>query len=158
MLAARWSELTTELTKQLTAVAPAEPGRAYPRPALRTPYVAPRSDTERRVAAVWCRYLGLERVGIDDQFFELGGNSLVGLTIVAELERELGMALVPTDFLEAPTPRALAELVMRRGTGEQPRDDNDGPGLPQAGGRGEQRRQRAAAAAARRTGRGRGAA
>jgi acyl transferase domain-containing protein/acyl carrier protein len=135
-LAARWAELTSQL------VAPVEPGRAYPRPALRTPYAAPRTDLERTISAVWQRYLGLDRVGVDDQFFELGGTSLIGLTIVGELEREVGTALSAADLLAAPTPGALAALIGARG--------DVSTREPQADGRGEQRRRRAAAAAARR--------
>jgi acyl transferase domain-containing protein len=140
-LAARWAELTRQLA------APVEPQRAYPRPALRTPYVAPRTDLERAISAVWRRYLGLDRVGVDDQFFELGGTSLIGLTIVGELERELGTALSAADLFAAPTPGALAALIGARGDG--------GSHELQADGRGEQRRRRAAAAAARRGGNGR---
>src|SRR6185437_5425762 len=50
-----------------------------PRPTLRTPYVAPRSDAERRVAAICAELLGVESVGVHDDFFELGADSLVTL-------------------------------------------------------------------------------
>jgi phthiocerol/phenolphthiocerol synthesis type-I polyketide synthase E len=125
-LAARWAELTLRL-----AVA-AEPGRTYPRPTLRTPYTAPRNDLERQITAVWRRYLGLERVGVNDQFFELGGTSLIGLTIVGELERELQTALSAADLFAAPTPATLAALIAGR--------VNGGTHDERTSGRGEQRR------------------
>jgi acyl carrier protein len=135
-LAARWAELA------LAAAAPVEPSRCHPRPPLRVPYRAPRTDLERQIVDAWKRFLGLDRVGVDDQFFELGGTSLIGLTIIQQLEQELAVAVSAADLFAAPTPGTLATLVAeRRGESgdEQP-----------AGGRGEQRRRLAGAAAARR--------
>ncbi|MFE9748339.1 type I polyketide synthase [Saccharothrix saharensis] len=55
------------------------------RPPLSTPYTAPRTDVERRVAEIWHKVLGVEGVGADDNFFELGGESLLLMQIVSEL-------------------------------------------------------------------------
>uniref|UniRef100_UPI00036B6E90 SDR family oxidoreductase n=1 Tax=Nocardiopsis gilva TaxID=280236 RepID=UPI00036B6E90 len=89
----------------------AVPLQRYPRPQLRTPYVAPRTPTEERVAGLWQDRLGIDRVGIDDPFLDLGGNSLVGLAIVAAIEKETGVRLSAAALLEAPTVRGLAGLV-----------------------------------------------
>ncbi|GAA4552149.1 SDR family NAD(P)-dependent oxidoreductase [Amycolatopsis samaneae] len=134
LLAARWRELAT---------VPGGAARAHPRPPLRTPYVAPRTEVERTIAKVWQRCLGVDRVGVDDQLFELGGTSLIGLTIVAALAKELAVPLSAADLFEAPTPAALAGVVANRlGGGET------GPAAPR-GERGARRRELAEAAARR---------
>src|SRR5262249_34837159 len=56
-------------------------------------YVAPRSPTERLVAALWQDVLGLERVGVAQDFFELGGHSLSATRVLAHLQTELGVEL-----------------------------------------------------------------
>jgi hypothetical protein len=47
--------------------------------------VAPRTETEQRIAHVWQNVLGLEQVGVYDSFFELGGNSLAGVQAIAQI-------------------------------------------------------------------------
>jgi phthiocerol/phenolphthiocerol synthesis type-I polyketide synthase E len=135
LLATKWHALS---------VAPLEaaPDTGHPRPQLRTPYVAPRNGLERQITQVWRQYLGVDRVGVDDQLFEIGGNSLIGLTIVARLAKELGVPLSGADLFEAPTPAALAAVVASR------RGDAAERSAPR-GRRGAQRRQLAEAAARR---------
>lgn len=68
-----------------------EPGEqrqtAAPRPDISTVYVAPRTDTELKIAAVWQRVLGVEKVGLNDDFFELGGDSLNIVQLNNELKQ-----------------------------------------------------------------------
>ncbi|MCP2257821.1 amino acid adenylation domain-containing protein [Streptoalloteichus tenebrarius] len=59
--------------------------------ATRRRHVAPRDRTEKRVAAVWGDLLGRDRVGVHDDFFDLGGNSLLAGRLVRELHREFGV-------------------------------------------------------------------
>jgi phthiocerol/phenolphthiocerol synthesis type-I polyketide synthase E len=99
-------------TATLDALVPAAPQDArYPRPSLRTPYHAPRDETERAIAEVWQEHLGLDRVGVHDVFFELGGNSLVGMAIVTRLERVFGTAIPAARLFEMPTVATLAALI-----------------------------------------------
>ncbi|WP_062216672.1 type I polyketide synthase [Streptomyces sp. NBRC 109706] len=120
-----------------TLVENAEPasqaeGARFARPALRTAYVAPRSDLEHTVADLWGRFLGIDRVGVHDAFFDLGGNSLVGMAMVAEFERRLSRPIAPAVLFEHPTVAAFATAL---DGGSQPR--------PATGTtRGEQRRAR----------------
>lgn len=86
-------------------------GPKYPRPDLRTPYLAPRTNTERRVAEVWQDYLGIEDVGVHDPFFEIGGTSMIGTAVVNGLSKSFGMALAPGSLFERPTVAQLAELI-----------------------------------------------
>ncbi|MEV6521298.1 amino acid adenylation domain-containing protein [Longispora sp. NPDC051575] len=77
-------------------------------------FVAPRTDTEITVAGIWCDVLGVERVGIDDDFFALGGHSLL-LTQVAARLRPLtqgtDVRVGVMDLFQNPTVRALAALL-----------------------------------------------
>ncbi|MFJ7995813.1 SDR family NAD(P)-dependent oxidoreductase [Streptomyces sp. NPDC096310] len=93
------------------------PERRYPRPDLRVSYIAPRDDTERRVADTWGELLGMERVGVHDPFFELGGTSLVGLALVNRLAAEFGVELAAASLFEHPTVAQLAELLDSLGAG-----------------------------------------
>jgi acyl transferase domain-containing protein/acyl carrier protein len=84
----------------------------HSRPVLGVPYVAPRDDLERKIAGVWGDILGLAEVGVNDNFFDLGGNSLVGLELVRRLQSALDVERLPARVLyEAPTVGALAQFV-----------------------------------------------
>jgi len=85
-------------------------GERQPRPELATAHVAPRNPVERQLAAIWQDLLGIEGVGVHDDFFELGGDSVVGLRIVARA-RERGLALTPGQLFENPTIAGLAGLA-----------------------------------------------
>lgn len=80
-----------------------------------TPYVAPRNSLEEAVAHMWCHVLDLERVGVHDNFFDLGGDSLTVMRIVARLWDTLQVELPPAAFFEAPTIADLTSRLERRG-------------------------------------------
>ncbi|AUI58295.1 non-ribosomal peptide synthetase [Amycolatopsis sp. BJA-103] len=84
--------------------------RALPDPeqATATPYVAPRDERERLVTEIWSDVLGVERVGVDDDFFDLGGDSLLGIRVVARLRDALGADVPARLVFTAPTPARLA--------------------------------------------------
>ncbi|MEY9930253.1 acyl transferase domain-containing protein/acyl carrier protein [Catenulispora sp. GP43] len=92
-----------------SSVAPAT--ERFPRPQLRTEYVAPRTAREGAVAEIWQAYLGIERVGVHDPFFDLGGNSLVGMAMVLAVEKELGLAIAPALLFEHPTVAAFSAAL-----------------------------------------------
>ncbi len=83
----------------------------YARPDLRTPYVAPRSEAEQKIAAIWQELLGIEKVGIHDHFFELGGNSLIGMLAISRLKKAFGIELSAANLFEGPTISSLLELI-----------------------------------------------
>lgn len=83
----------------------------HARPSLRNPYVAPDTDLERQLAAIWEELLGIEAVGAQDNFFELGGSSLLGLQVVHRLRSGLGIAVPLTVVYEGPTIRTLSRLI-----------------------------------------------
>ncbi|HEU0053813.1 MAG TPA: condensation domain-containing protein, partial [Longimicrobium sp.] len=65
-------------------------------------YEAPSGRVERAVAAVWAELLGVERVGRGDNFFDLGGHSLLGVRVVSRIRQALGVEAVPGDLFERP--------------------------------------------------------
>jgi amino acid adenylation domain-containing protein/non-ribosomal peptide synthase protein (TIGR01720 family) len=75
-------------------------------------YVAPSSDAEVRLARIWSEVLGIDRVGIRDDFFDIGGDSFKAIRIAAKYGPELEV----TDIYNFTTIEALAERVARNGT------------------------------------------
>ncbi|MEK8051132.1 SDR family NAD(P)-dependent oxidoreductase [Ideonella sp. DXS22W] len=84
-------------------------GRA--RRSLSTPFVAPRTDTERAVAAAWQDLFGIEAMGVDDDFFEADGHSLLAIQIVARLTKDLNVRLPVNALFESPTIARLAARI-----------------------------------------------
>ena len=84
---------------------------SYPRPALSTSFVAAGNELERKIAGVWQQVLGIDQIGIKDNFFDLGGNSLVGLQVIAELRKALEVELTPIVLYEAPTIEAQVRYL-----------------------------------------------
>lgn len=70
----------------------------------------PRTASEQRLAAIWQQVLRLESIGIDDNFFEIGGDSILSLQIVAQAV-EAGIPIKPQSIFQAPTIASLAALV-----------------------------------------------
>jgi len=83
-----------------------DPGRQ--RPALDTPFIAPQGKAEREVAKIFADVLGLDQVGADDDFFDLGGSSLDVQEAILLLEEAFGREPDTSELLQAPTPGALA--------------------------------------------------
>jgi len=80
-------------------------------------YRAPASPVEEILAGIYAEVLGVERVGVDDSFFDLGGDSLLAMRLVAAIETGLDTRLaVPTVF-EAPSVRSLSQQLGRRAKG-----------------------------------------
>ncbi|HLM69119.1 MAG TPA: condensation domain-containing protein, partial [Longimicrobium sp.] len=71
-------------------------------------YVAPRTEAEELLAALWAEVLGVERVGAEDSFFGLGGHSIQAMQLVARVRDGLRTELPLRTLFEAPTPAALA--------------------------------------------------
>ncbi|MDO7899399.1 AMP-binding protein, partial [Pseudomonas citrulli] len=80
-------------------------------------YVAPASEPERQVAAIWAEVLTVERVGRDDHFFELGGHSLLAVNAVSRMALELGLTLTPQLIFQHPV---LKDFVAQLDTSDGP--------------------------------------
>jgi len=72
---------------------------------------APSDEQEHELLAIWQEVLKISNIGIDDDFFELGGDSLQALTVFMEIEARLGCSLSPTTLVQAPTIARLAEFI-----------------------------------------------
>jgi hypothetical protein len=81
------------------------------RPLLDTPYVAPRTPGESLLAGLWCEALGISRVGIHDDFFDLGGASLEAGLILSRLRRSPGVEVPIRTLFDEPTIERLAAAI-----------------------------------------------
>jgi nucleoside-diphosphate-sugar epimerase/acyl carrier protein len=81
------------------------------RPDLSTAYVAPRNPIEQRIAALWQASLGIAPVGVNDSFFELGGDSVLANQLLVEINRALDVRLDTGQAFEQLTVGHLAELA-----------------------------------------------
>lgn len=84
------------------------PPPGHGRPRLTYACVAPRTATERKLLRMWEQVLGLEGLGVNDHFFELGGDSLRVSAVISRVRAELGLALDYRGFFDHPTPATLA--------------------------------------------------
>ncbi|WP_039801699.1 non-ribosomal peptide synthetase, partial [Nocardia araoensis] len=92
--------------------------KALPEPAVETTvFRAARNPAEQAVAQVFAELLGVERAGIDDDFFALGGNSLLATRAVARVNEVLGSRVTVRDLFEAPAVCALATKAVAGGAG-----------------------------------------
>ncbi|WCM94334.1 acyltransferase domain-containing protein [Acidovorax sp. NCPPB 2350] len=97
------------------AAASAAPrGTSHPRPPLSTPYRAPGDELETALAAFWIDALGIDGVGVDDNLFELGGDSLLAIRLLSRVRKAYGVEIHPASFFKAPTVAELAQLVELR--------------------------------------------
>jgi phthiocerol/phenolphthiocerol synthesis type-I polyketide synthase E len=83
----------------------------HPRPNLATPFVAPTNEIEESIARIWHDLLGIDEVGIYDNFLELGGHSLLGTQLTSRLRDAFAVSLSVRTVFEAETIAELAEVV-----------------------------------------------
>ena len=96
--------------------------RALPAPEYKDVdrYRAPGSAVEEILAGIYAQVLGLERVGVDDSFFDLGGDSLSAMRVMAAINKSLDAGLSLRALFDAPTVALLAPLLNENGTGGEP--------------------------------------
>ncbi|HEX8650761.1 MAG TPA: amino acid adenylation domain-containing protein [Pyrinomonadaceae bacterium] len=75
-------------------------------------YVAPRNPTEEMLATIWRETLGLEQVGVHDNFFEVGGDSLLAIRIATQVRQTFQIELPLRDFVVSPTIAELSALIV----------------------------------------------
>jgi amino acid adenylation domain-containing protein len=95
--------------------------RALPEPAglrpdLEMAYVAPRTEAERAIAMIWQEALHVERVGLNDNFFDLGGHSLLMVQVHNKLLESFKREIAMIEMFKYPTVRSLAEYLSREQT------------------------------------------
>jgi amino acid adenylation domain-containing protein len=100
------------------------PAPSRERPQLDRAYIGAQNDLERILVEIWSDLLKVDRVGIDDNFFDLGGTSLSILQVAAAIEQKLGMANLPiVKLFQHPTISSMAKYLA---TEQNPRSANDG--------------------------------
>jgi acyl carrier protein len=79
-----------------------------------TGYVPPRTDAERVLAEIWAEVLGVEQVGIEDNFFDLGGDSILSFRMLSRIRAAFGVGLSARAVFDTRTIVRLAELLPER--------------------------------------------
>ncbi|OWY63832.1 polyketide synthase, partial [cyanobacterium TDX16] len=87
---------------------------AYSRPNLPNCYVAPRDRLEQTIATLWQQLFGIEPVGIHDNFFDLGGESINGMTFINQFQKQLGQIVHISAIFEAPTVAEFAAYLQQK--------------------------------------------
>ena len=95
-------------------------------PAAGTGHTAPRTDTERLLADIWAEVLDLDEVGVEDNYFELGGDSILSIQIVSRA-RQAGIELTPRHMFDHQTIAALAASAALPAAAADPDDPHQGP-------------------------------
>jgi acyl-coenzyme A synthetase/AMP-(fatty) acid ligase/thioesterase domain-containing protein len=81
------------------------------RPTLFNEYVSPADELEKQLVSIWEEQIGVSGIGVTDDFFEVGGDSLIGALLFAAVEEVLGKNLPVSTLLIAPTIRKQAEQI-----------------------------------------------
>ncbi len=120
------------LTRQ-TAASTAETGvsQSFERPQLDSAYAAPETEIERRLAGFWEDLLGVQNVGVEDSFFDLGGHSLIAVRLFAMVKKTFRVEFPISVLFEAPTIRKCAALIAAE-TGEIAGAEGDAGAAPAA--------------------------
>ncbi|MBN9125761.1 MAG: polyketide synthase [Nitrosospira sp. 56-18] len=113
-LNSRLNQTQDDLVAQPMAFDTARKQDRYPRPALQTIFKLPDSELEKSIAEIWQGLLGMDAVGVNDNLFELGGDSLLGIQLLSRVRTGFAVDLHPADFFRSPTVAGLAALVEAR--------------------------------------------
>ncbi len=96
-----------------------EPKDDHYRPNVSTEFVPPRDEDERFIAQIWCDFLGLKEVGVHDDFFELGGSSLIAVRLVGLLGKQFNVPIASHVLLKKRTIATLAAYIKQHVGGEE---------------------------------------
>ena len=88
------------------------PTPGHSRPQLDTAFVAPRTEVEQELARIWAEVLCLDKVGVDDNFFDLGGHSLAASRIISRVINAFGKELPIKALFDAPSVAEMAAVIM----------------------------------------------
>ena len=77
-------------------------------------HLPPRTPVEKALVEIWAQVLGVERVSVHDNFFDLGGDSMLAAQVVSRVQQTMRVTLTPLSFFEAPTVADLAVVIAAR--------------------------------------------
>ncbi|MUG92160.1 amino acid adenylation domain-containing protein [Scytonema sp. UIC 10036] len=95
------------------------------RPDLEEAFVAPRNPVEETLAEIWAEVLGLEKVGIHDNFFDLGGHSLMVTQIISRIRKAFDVEISLRSLFETPTIADLVVIIVQNQAAQMNSDDID---------------------------------
>jgi acyl-CoA synthetase (AMP-forming)/AMP-acid ligase II/acyl carrier protein len=81
------------------------------RPPLTEPYVEPRTPLEMAIVSIWSKTLAIWKIGVKDNFFDLGGDSIQASQVLASINKEFSSAVSISDFFQDPTVEGVAQLL-----------------------------------------------
>jgi amino acid adenylation domain-containing protein len=89
--------------------------KALPEPTINTgiQYVEPQNQTQREMQKLWQEVLGYEPIGINDNFFRIGGHSLKGIQLINEIHKEFNVKVPLAEIFKNPTIKALADYIKK---------------------------------------------
>jgi amino acid adenylation domain-containing protein len=94
------------------------PAPSNQRPKLDVPYTPPSTPTEMHLSRIWSEVLVIEQVGLHDNFFDLGGDSLLATKVAVRVLRELKVEVTVKTLFDAPTIAQMAAKISEKGAGE----------------------------------------
>lgn len=103
--------LTAQTDPEAVRPAGAPAGGSYERPAIAEAYAGPRNELEHEIAEIWQEVLGIQNVGIHDDFLALGGHSLMVTQIMSRLQQKFHTEIPIERVFENPTIATLAEVI-----------------------------------------------
>jgi acyl carrier protein len=89
----------------------AAPSYKLERPVLSTDYVEPATEIEERLKVLFEHFFGIEKIGVEDDFFELGGDSLKAMMMLKRIKNEFNINLTVKDLFENPTVRGTGKYL-----------------------------------------------
>ena len=89
-----------------------EGASTYERPQLSTPFEPSANEIENVISGIWKGILGIDKIGVNDSFMELGGNSLLAIQTISNIADEFDLELQPNIFFENPTVRGLSDRIV----------------------------------------------
>jgi NAD(P)-dependent dehydrogenase (short-subunit alcohol dehydrogenase family)/acyl carrier protein len=105
----RWIKL--EPLKEMQPSTAQTMSNLYPRPDLPTTYVAPRNSNEKAIIKIWQELLGYIEIGANDDFLQLGGDSLKAITAISRIYQQLNINIPVTEFFNKPTAAGIADYI-----------------------------------------------
>lgn len=110
-LEARLSRNGDDELPEIASSAQQEQAEEQVRPSTGTAYVPPRNELEGTICGIWEKFFRMKLISIHDNFFDIGGDSLLAVQLTARLREALGVELSPHSLLESPTISGLAETI-----------------------------------------------
>jgi acyl carrier protein len=77
-------------------------------------YVAPANPTEKKLTEIWSEVLSLDRIGVHDNFFDLGGHSLSATQVLSRISKGFQLELSFRTFFESPTVADMATVIIEK--------------------------------------------